>query len=155
MKQVMPGATVGAGLPGIPPAPVYHSWPASPHISIMAGPGRQKYTWLLFAQVVSLQSRDAAGRPAYKTLRRGHSNICSAVAFRPHRCAAASMELPAAVFLLLCVLYPWRPYMGLQHTALTRLTPSLCPRLAPWQTGRGRCCQGGWTLLWCGGTSAG
>ena len=27
----------------------------------------------------------SGGQPAYKTLRRGHSNICSAVAFRPHR----------------------------------------------------------------------
>ncbi|PSC75076.1 WD repeat-containing 53 [Micractinium conductrix] len=26
-----------------------------------------------------------AGRPHYKTLRRGHSNICACVAFRPHR----------------------------------------------------------------------
>ena len=31
------------------------------------------------------QPRGPGGRPAYKTLRRGHSNIASTVAFRPHR----------------------------------------------------------------------
>ncbi|GAB4823087.1 hypothetical protein N2152v2_010133 [Parachlorella kessleri] len=37
-------------------------------------------------QVINLQEpRDPSGRLAYKTLRRGHSNICSAVCFRPHR----------------------------------------------------------------------
>lgn len=31
------------------------------------------------------EARAAGGRPSYKTLRRGHTNICSAVAFRSHK----------------------------------------------------------------------
>jgi hypothetical protein len=46
-------------------------------------------------QVISVQQpRDASGRPAYKTLRRGHANICSAVAFRPHRCVSLQGRAP-------------------------------------------------------------
>lgn len=36
-------------------------------------------------QVISLAQYKTPGRPNFKTLRRGHTNICSAVAFRPSR----------------------------------------------------------------------